>query len=909
MTKRRWLVLASAALAVLGANAALSGALELGWARRTLLARLSASFGRPVEVRHFQFNLLSGLRLEANSVTVSEDPRFGQEYFLRADQLSAGLRWSALLRGRFEFGVVSLTHPSLNLVRLRDGTWNIQSWLPPAAQIVTTAAAPAGTGVPNGGARRIAARLSLLEVDSGRINFKLGDDKLPFALVGVTGYLTQDSSGRWNIDLEADPMRAPVPLQNAGTLRLRGTVAGTSARLRPAVFQLDWADASLADALRLLDGTDHGVRGALSAQFSATIASPALAEPRGNSPTQWNFAGGVRLSGVHRWDLSESPIDPTVNAVVSASWRPGEPRLEVSRLVVEAPRSRVNASGLLDWSHSLNPTVHLASSTIGFTDLLAWRRAFFPGVAEDLSVDGALTVDVSATGWPPRFQQADISTSGAVVRSQALPGALRIGEVEGHLRHDTLTFAPASVSLPGLASRGAARNAPDPAPAGELQIAGSFGPMTAGDPFRDWQYRLNISGETERAQDLVALAGVFRHPANLGWSVEGPVALQLAWSGALSRGFSATKGTLDLHDLQLRSAALNKPVIVGAAAVILKGSEREIRLSRLQAFGANWTGTVHRPAAAASWDFDLSADRLDATGLNAWLGPAERRSLLDRILQFVAPRESASARQAVFARIAARGRLRVGDLVLSSVRVGNLDADTEIGGPSLVLHHAQADLFGGRVNGDFSASLAAVPSYSFRGRLDRVDVGSLSDSIDSLAGRFAGLATGELSLSAHGASRQPLLASLQGEGVLRLRSLTVRGVDLAPDRSPDRIFERTQARVEPASARTAQEDPPTESRFSSAAGTFHVAAGQVRIDQLLLVGRDEQLEVDGTVNFARRMNLRARLVPRDALRPAEIESQDAEADTWTVSGTLDSPQARLQTSVAGTRPIPTGARH
>ena len=92
MTKRRWFVLVFAALALLLANAALSGALELGWARRTLLARLSASFGRPVEVRRFQFNLLSGLRLEANEVTVSEDPRFGQEYFLRADQQTLDFR-------------------------------------------------------------------------------------------------------------------------------------------------------------------------------------------------------------------------------------------------------------------------------------------------------------------------------------------------------------------------------------------------------------------------------------------------------------------------------------------------------------------------------------------------------------------------------------------------------------------------------------------------------------------------------------------------------------------------------------------------------------------------------------------------------------------------------------------------
>src|SRR5208282_5596330 len=92
-----------------------------------------ASFGRPVEVGRFDFSLLDGARLEAHSVTVSEDSRFGHEYFLRAETLTAGLRWRALLSGRFEFGTLSLSRPSLNLVRDAQGRWNIERWLPPAS--------------------------------------------------------------------------------------------------------------------------------------------------------------------------------------------------------------------------------------------------------------------------------------------------------------------------------------------------------------------------------------------------------------------------------------------------------------------------------------------------------------------------------------------------------------------------------------------------------------------------------------------------------------------------------------------------------------------------------------------------------------------------------------------------------
>jgi hypothetical protein len=202
--RRRWLRLVLFLLAGLAiASSSLSLALRAGWARRPLLTRLAAGFGRPVEVGRFGFNPLHGLRLEAQSVTVADDPHFGQEYFLRAERMTASLRWSALMHGRFEFETVSLTRPSLNLVRLADGRWNIESWLPPLRPVVATGGNGISASVPDvpeaGGA--LAARISRLEVDGGRINFKRDSRKLSLALVAVRGQLNQDDAGHWNIDL------------------------------------------------------------------------------------------------------------------------------------------------------------------------------------------------------------------------------------------------------------------------------------------------------------------------------------------------------------------------------------------------------------------------------------------------------------------------------------------------------------------------------------------------------------------------------------------------------------------------------------------------------------------------------------------------------------------------------------
>jgi len=97
-----------------------------------LIAHLERAFGRTVEVRHFNIILLPRLVMEAEQVSIGEDPAFGNEYFLRAERLTAGLRWSGLLRGHFEFGTLSLSRPSLVLVRNEEGAWNLERWLPPA---------------------------------------------------------------------------------------------------------------------------------------------------------------------------------------------------------------------------------------------------------------------------------------------------------------------------------------------------------------------------------------------------------------------------------------------------------------------------------------------------------------------------------------------------------------------------------------------------------------------------------------------------------------------------------------------------------------------------------------------------------------------------------------------------------
>src|SRR5690242_13868947 len=364
---------------------------------RYLVAHLARAFGRSVEVRHFTVLLIPSPVLEAELVSIAEDPVFGNEYFMRAERLTARLRWSGLLRGRFEFGTLSLTRPSLVLVRNEQGEWNLDRWLPPAKSTL-------GAGSRFYGPRlqqTPSNRLQKIDIDDGRINFKIGDEKLPFAFLGVSGSVEQVASGRWRLQLEAQPWRSGVTLQSAGTLLVRGDVAGTSTRLQPAEVHLQWGKVSLADLFRLLRGQDYGVRGVFALEGTAKSGSNDRITVAANmQPGDWSFSAQARATGIHRWDLIERSDNPAANVSLEGRWNAGMRNISAERLVVETARSNLRGSARFAANAAPAWEVRLDSAGVQAADLLTWYRAFDPNVNNAIVADQFFTGAITLRGWP-----------------------------------------------------------------------------------------------------------------------------------------------------------------------------------------------------------------------------------------------------------------------------------------------------------------------------------------------------------------------------------------------------------------------------------------------------------------------------------------------------------------------------
>ena len=520
-----------------------------------LVAHLERAFGRQVEVVSFDARILPSPQLDANGVTVGEDPSFGHEYFLRAERLSAGLRWMGLLRGHFEFGTMALNKPSLILVRSPEGRWNLERWLPPAKTDAAKGPRSYGPSSPVAPVNR----LQKIDFDEGRINFKTGDDKLPFAFIGVSGSVEQISPGRWQLQLQAQPWRSGVALQSAGTIRVVGDLAGTSARLQPAEVTLHWSAASLADVFRLFRGQDYGVRGVFALDATAKSAN---AEQ--NAAGDWNFSVQARAGQIHRWDLTERGDNPRLNVNVKGRWNVGAVSLLGEEIAVESPRS--NARGMVRLLGGTAPSMILRLDSLGLqaADLLAWYRAFHPGIDDGVTAEQYFTGGMILRGWPLALESAALSSGGGILKVPGFVEPLRIGPFSGGRERDGLTLGPVRVSLGGEP-----RDVAVPKRRRVALAMENAADLTFAHDLNSQAGSISVEGNILKVEDFLKLSTAFGHQLQHGWELTGQATAVTKWEW--KKPFAGRwNGRIGFSKGNLTVAGLNQP---------LKIAESELDLS------------------------------------------------------------------------------------------------------------------------------------------------------------------------------------------------------------------------------------------------------------------------------------------------------------------------------------------
>jgi hypothetical protein len=844
-----------------------------------LIVHLERSFGRSVDVRHFSALLFPQPVLEAEQITVGEDPAFGHEYFLRAEHLTARIRWSGLLRGHFDFGTLSFTRPSLTLVCNETGSWNLERWLPPAKTAVGY-----GGGVFYGPqlAASPANRLEKIAIDDGRIDFKDGDEKLPFAFTGVSGSVEQMSVGRWQLALQAQPWRSGVTLQSTGTVFVQGDVAGTSARLQPAEIHVHWDDVSLADFFRLFRGQDYGVRGlfALDAVAKSAVLEPGVSANA--QPGDWSYSLQARARQIHRWDLTDRPDNPNVNLHLDGHWNARLRSATAERLSLQLPKS--NLRGTADFS--VNPVpfweVRIDSAGIQATDLLAWYRAFQPDVDERITADQFITGAITLRGWPLELRDAAFSSLGGELNVSGLSATLKLGAFSGGLQRARLVAGPVRVSYgasagpptSGSAALPKRRSAPDAKSSIDVGFTHDF-TRHAG--------AVTIDGHLERAQDAVVIAAAFGRRLNHGWELSGPAnaTLRRDWDAlGIRKGWN---GRIEVANGTLQAAGLNQPLQVNRARLEWSNGARTAQIGEIDAFGALWSGEVTQPAAldadsGAKWNFKLHATHLDAADLDRWAGPRARPNWLERMLpsllgSLTPTPSSANGASELLRRVNAEGELRIDAFTLEKIRLDQVRADVSLHDLHLDVRNATAQWAGGTVDAKLKAVFLPQPSYDITAQLARVNVAQIPTT-ERLGERFAGLASGSVHLSTQGLGREQLLQNLTGKGEIKLRGVEFNGWDVS----------RSVVDGEPRAG---------ASRWLEGEGSFSIRDRGIILSGLRLESGPEITLIKGTVNFGQQADLTIQIATADP-QGRNLESRRI----LKVSGPLELPHISVEKVVA-----------
>ena len=839
--------------------------------RTYLLTHLEKSFGRPVEARSFSMDILPFPRVDVEGVSIGENPSFGHEYFLRADRLTASVRWLGLLRGQFDFGTISLSRPSLILVRNEQGRWNLEGWLPPAPSKSSPAKISYGPQSPADSGNH----LQKIEFDDGRINFKTGDEKRPFAFTSVSGSVEQMGPGRWQLRLEAQPWRSGVALQSTGTLQVRGEVAGTSARLQPAEIQVHWDKVSIADLFRMITGNDYGVRGAFALDGNASVGKPDPGERV--PPGAWKFSMHASAAKIHRWDLTERSDNPGLSLHLKGLWDVAAGEARADTLTLDLPHShfegaaRLKTAGMSDWN------LRIEDSGIQAQDLLAWYRAFQPDVAEALDARQLFKASFALRGFPLSWEDVQISSAAGELRLPGYANPLRIGTVLGAAHNNFFELLPVQLSLESPRKEAPAK--PEKTPPKTIVAAATDQlEFRFRDDFIAGKGSLRVAGKLDDATDFFKAAAAFGQILNRGWEITGGTSGNVTreWDHGVANG--RWSGSLTFNKAQLQAAGLNLPLKLDDARIDWKNGRRNATIARASAFGATWSGSVSdAPAfddsAGNNWKFQLHADHLDATDLDLWFGPRARPNWLQRLLPSLLGKSDAGAKPSeLLRRVTAEGDLEADFLSIEKIKLAHARAHVAFHDLHLEVRDAEAEWAGGTARGSLSAGFSVPPHYEISAEVDRANLSELPWSTH-WSEYWNGTASGKLHLTTSGVGRDALVAQLAASGELRLKNLELRGWDVAA--SMDTGTLHTGA-----------------SRWSSGEGEFTIHDRAVQFDNLVLENPHNKTRLDGTLDFSQDLKL--------TFAPAASDKRGvkslAAAPLFQLRGPLEKPVATVETT-------------
>jgi hypothetical protein len=717
-------------------------AINVGRYRAAVSRSLSSALGREVTVRDVSMHLLPTPGLTLNGMVVADDPRFSAEPFLRADEVTAALRLSSLWRGRLEISQLSLNYPSLNLVRVPNGEWNVESLL---EHVRETPAAPTSKKRPE-----YRARFPYVESTGGRINLKLGVEKTVYALSDADFALWLASEDEWRMRLEARPMRTDANLSDTGLIRVEGSVRrALSLGETPLQVHFNWSRGQLGQLTTLFRGRDAGWRG--SVQLNVNLAG---------TPRALNVVADSTLQDFRRYDIF-STDSLTFFTHCTAQYSNLDHTLSDTNCLSPVGTGQMLVRGGAQLAQPRTYDFAFSLEKIPAQFAVSLARHAKQGMANDLSAVGTLDAEFNF-----KTAEGQNAWSGTGTTSEWEFRSKQFGETP--LTVSAIQFSAGHPKFAEKTGTSNQRNVRSVASFDKPSTLLGLQPFTfnlgAGTPatISGWistsGYHLEMQSEVtlKRALQVSSALGLYS-PAS---SFEGDAKLAGELNGSWAQFQAPTlTGKCQLHNATVAVAGFATPMRIASADLVAEDNRVSLQNVTVSfpAVHVAATGSFQlprhcQPSPDCAILFDLKSDSLSLDDLNRLVNPKVwNRPWYERLVG------ANNNPNAPWGWIYAKGHIGAQKLLVKGIPTSKAAAQISLSPGSAAITDFHASLFGGTYQGEFTLnSEKNQPAFRSKGHFDHVSMADLASLMKD------GWATGTISLSYEGSATGWQAADLLG---------------------------------------------------------------------------------------------------------------------------------------------------
>jgi len=793
---------------------------------RQLEAGLQQTLHRPFRCGAVSFRLLPHPGFSITNAVIGEDPAFGSEPFARIERMDCDLRWRSLWHSRLQCSALHLDQPTVNAVRNARGDWNVDTFLTTSADTATATALPA---------RASANNLDVLNVDAdgARINFKIGENKKPFAITEVRAQLRFDPGQRLlRYQLTGSPVRSDLSLPSPGPLELEGEWSPGHGLTAPLNATLRVRKSLLYDWAPLLTGRNPEIYGVVDADLRLTGSLRVI-----------KMEGDVQISQLHRWELLPPSDSRPVALHLRAEVDRNQARVSLDALEFGFAGSRLHLVGSGEWTQgvpSLDLVAALEKSRVEDLEELShrlWGYSFNRFRASGRA-DGLLTIQGP---WGGLRYRGFVSASNATLTTPAgnLPVASLAVEIDdsgARLAPVKLTLAPrvdvlmegtlgredvaaARYRSTGLGIRGSKKTGFGVRGSRELTIAdcrltieeeslgkpcdpsegglpSSISPSShrqsaignrqfyrtpeSRAPSQGLQYQLQLSTRGAPIKALLALARDSGVKVAQGVEAQGVANATLRLTGSAWPLQPPTiEGTGEIRDARLLIPGFNQPLDISRADAHFSGDRLLVSPLTATIGSSVFTGSLehqgHQGNPGEPWKFKIVANSLNLQEAFSWFAdlrsgsPFSFLENLPGLGSLARDREQASH---LFGALNAQGVFTVPLLTYRSVMLNDFRASVQVVDRVIRVTDAQFQAGGGRGQGRLKVDIDNGPPHL------TADFSLAKGSLPAVAARLPapfhkirGAWSGSGHFETSGATHEDLSANLRGDASLELKSV------------------------------------------------------------------------------------------------------------------------------------------